>query len=273
MKRYIHASQALASLALVALISGFSAQAGDFPGGNGFAATQPMPTLTAGMYGTQTGDANSGNMGQYLCRSSSPIQFTINIANTNPAAASATLQMAVYDVDTDYTSSPEVDSVYVNNAKVGTLNGANGTWFYNVFNVPIGTLVQGSNTVKVTIDDNNGGWCVQVDWGVISLTGGSNTSLQIPRGWITPTQAAAGSYINIFAEVSGSNIVSVKTYYDLGVGGLYELANMTDPGKTNTYSGQFQLPAGLPPGYFKDFKIIATDANGNKAYWPGVVVQ
>lgn len=257
------------------LAAGGAALAGDNPTGNRLAstATQPMPTLTAGMYGTKVGDVNAGNMGRYLCKSSSPIQFTIDVTDANAAASSATLQLAVYDVDTDASYSPEVDSVLVNGSKVGTLNGADDTWFYNVFNIPLGALKQGSNTVQVTIDDNSGGWCTQVDWAVIALTGGTGGSLQIPRGWVTPTQASGGSYINIFAEVSGSNIDSVKVYYYLGPASMYELATMTSPGATGTYSGQFQLPVGLPVGYYKDFMIVATDKSGNKAYWPGITVK
>lgn len=88
------------------------------------------------------------------------IQFTIDIPGANPALASATPQMAVHDVDAGASYSPEVDSAYVNNTKTGTLNGANDTWFYNVLDISIGGLIQGRNIVKVTIDDNNGDWCV-----------------------------------------------------------------------------------------------------------------
>lgn len=261
---------------LLLLAGSFGANAQDSGHGNRFAASQPMPTLTSGMYGTKAGDSYGGNLGQYLYRSSSPIKFSIFINDTDPTTRAATFQMAVYDVDADSTSyAPEIDTVTVNGVKVGVLNGTNDSWAYGVFNIPVGTLKAGENIVSVSIDDNNIGWAVQIDWGVISLTGGSTSSgtVQIPRGWVTPTEAKGGEWINIFAEVGGSNIAKVEAYYDLGVIGLYLLTTLTDPDGDKTYSGQFQLPAGLAAGRYNAFTVIATDKSGNKAYWPGVVVK
>lgn len=248
-------------------LSGTNAAAGSVSAAS---TANPMPTLQPGMYGTQAGDPNSGNMGQYLCRDKSPIAFTVNIPDTDPSNRSATLQMAVYDVDAD-ASNPEVDTASVNGVKVGILNGTNDQWFYDVFNVPIKTLKQGPNLVTVSIDDNNGGWCVQVDWAVIALTGGAVGTVEIPRAWITPSSisSSTANTINLFAEVSGTNIASVTAYY-----GSQQLTSLIpDPSKNGTYSGQFVVPAGLAPGFYKDVFIKAVNSNGNEAYWPGIMIR
>jgi hypothetical protein len=259
-----------------------SAFAGDVKPSGKFAAgqcdtTSPMPALGTGIYGTKYTDASHGNLGQYLYRgegsgTSGRYQFTITLPSTVTSSQAGTLQMANYDVDTDASPPQEMDDVYVNGTKIGTLNGKDSTCFTNIFTIPIGVLKAGANTVEIDIDTLSGSWAVQIDWGVITLSGGgsSTTGLEITRGWVSPTITKAGNWINVFAEVSGgSNISKVEANY----GGYYPLATMTDPTGKGTYSGQFEIPTSIPPGFYNAFQIIATDKSGNKAYWPGVTVK
>jgi len=243
---------------------------------------EPMPVLSANEFGTKVGDTAGAMLGTYHCRSSgtSSIDFQINVSAKNPAINAATLKMAVYDVDTSTESgNPEIDTVSVNGTKVGVLNGSNDAWFYNIFNIPVGLLHTGSNAISVSVDDNYSrrtsgtSWCVQVDWGVISITGTvGGSGIQIPRAWLTPTQVTGKSFINLFAEVAGDSVSTVKAYYDLGGGQLYELASLTDTDGDHVYSASFMMPE-LPTGFYPGFQLIAVDKLGNKAYWPGLQVM
>ena len=235
-----------------------------------------MPALATGEYGTDTDNENNartgtadGDMDVYLFNddSRSPIEFNINIPVANAALRSATLRMDVYDVDA---SSGEVDEVFVNGTKVGTLNGSSDTWGVNIFNIPIGVLKQGKNLVKVTIDkDNISKWAVKVDWGIIKLASASGA--QVSKAWFTPINTAQGSYINAFAEVSdpSNKVVKVQVYN----GSTYLFA-LTDPDGDSTWSGQYKIPSAWTDGYKRDFRIIAKDADGNVlSRWPGIVVK
>jgi hypothetical protein len=239
---------------------------------------EPMPALSTNEFGTKAGDAGATEMGAYQCRSSgvSSIDFQINVPHPSPQLSASTLKMAVYDVDTNTEAgNPEIDTVTVNGTKVGILNGGDGAWFYNIFNIPVGLLKTGTNNISVSVDDNypqrtsGTNWCVQIDWGIISLTGTvGGSGVQIPRAWLTPTQVTGGSYINFFAEVAGSGIASVKAYYNIN-NQMFELSTLTDPDGDHVYSGSFQMPE-LPTGFYSGFQLIATDSFGNKAYWPGL---
>jgi len=73
--------------------------------------------------------------------SNHPIEFSINIP-INPEGQSATLVLDVLDVDVDcksYVSAGvkcEVDEVYVNDTKIGVLNGKNDEWARNRLSIP-----------------------------------------------------------------------------------------------------------------------------------------
>jgi len=234
-----------------------------------------MPALGAGEYGTDTDNENNahtgtadGDMDVYLYRTDalSPIEFNINIPVANAATRSATLRMDVYDVDA---SSGEVDEVFVNGTYVGTLNGSDGAWGVNIFNIPIGVLKNGKNLVKINIDKNNGNWAVKVDWGIIKLA--SATGAQISKAWFTPINVSQGDYINAFAEISdpSNKVTKVQVYY-----GTTYLFDLTDPDGNSTWSGQFKIPAGWTDGYKRDFRILAKNASGTVlSRWPGIVVK
>jgi hypothetical protein len=234
-----------------------------------------MPALGTGEYGTDIDNENNartgtadGDMDTYLYRSNSqsPIEFNINIPVANAATRSATLRMDVYDVDA---SSGEVDEVFVNGTYVGTLNGSDGQWGVNIFNIPIGVLKQGKNLVKVNIDKNNASWAVKVDWGIIKLA--SATGAQISKAWFTPVTVSRGNYINAFAEISdpGNKVAKVQVYYRTNY-----LFALTDPDGNSTWSGQFKIPSGWSAAYKQELRIVAKDANGNVlSKWPGIVVK
>lgn len=102
---------------------------------------------------------------------------------------------------------------------------------------------------------------------------GFSANLEIPRAWISPTQPSVGQNVTFTAQVIGSDVDSVKVYYALG--------GITDPyplltlslGSDGNYSGRMVLPANLTAGAYSQFRIIATDKSGNRAYWPGVIVS
>lgn len=84
----------------------------------------------------------------------------------------AKLTLPVFDIDVP----SEVDHVYFNGHFLGALNGSNGQWTPNTFQVPIEWVrfgffdgtgnVPGQNTVEIRIDVNSPGesWCMSVDW-------------------------------------------------------------------------------------------------------------
>lgn len=97
------------------------------------------------------------------------------------------------------------------------------------------------------------------------------SSIEIPRAWISPTQPYVGQALSISAEVSGSNVSSVKVYYDLSPSGLLLLAELSDSDRDGVYTGQFVIPE-IAAGTYSEFRIIATNSEGNQAFWPGVMV-
>ena len=100
----------------------------------------------------------------------------------------ATLRMPAFDVDFDAVVppyAPERDRVYFNGHLVNEvfLNGLNGAWVMNTFQVPIewvrfpsdpghgGTAATEYNTVRIEIDVANSEevWCTSIDWAALSI--------------------------------------------------------------------------------------------------------
>jgi hypothetical protein len=241
-----------------------------------------MPPLVAGEYGTDKDNENNaltgvadGDMDYYMFNDDSkhPIEFNIFINNINPSARSATLRMNVYDVDTNTTpGNPEIDRVYVNGKYIGTLNGANNAWGVNIFNLPIGTLKQGKNLVKIMVDQGNigkGWWAVTIDWAIIKVS--SSTTTEISRAWFAPVTVTRGTYINAFAEVSNPTKAVTKVQVYMGTTLLFTL---TDPDKDNTWSGQYKIPTTWLAGWKGNLTIVAKNAsNVILARWPGLSVK
>lgn len=209
-----------------------------------------------------------GDMSVYLCRNDAnvPIEFDIVLPPAgNPVGG--VLRMEVYDVDTGTSpGNPEVDKVYLNGVQVGVLNGSNNAVGVNVFNVPPGVLHSGKNLVQVDVDTTEGGWCVSVDWG--SITVNTPHRFMINRAWVAPVTAISGDFVNVFAETSGPTTRLSRMAFM--VGGA-EVASMTDPDGDGTYSGEYQVS--LPAGVYKDISIRAYDASGKTLTgWPMLVV-
>lgn len=208
-----------------------------------------MPVLKRGEYGTDIDNENNanthtpdGDMDAYLFNTAAnaPIEYNI-VLPAGSAGKAATLRMDVFDVDA---AAGEADIVYVNGVRVGVLNGSDSAWGVNIFAIPPGVLVDGRNLVRIDIDTRNPGraiWAVMVDWGIISLP--TSTTPGITRCWVTPARQTRGDYVNFFAETTGSlDTVSVT------VAG--RTLPLTDPDRDGVWSGQWQIPAALPPAAY-----------------------
>lgn len=132
------------------------------------------------------------DLDQYLFRSGSPINFSIDLDRdfgpvdgdghpivTNELYGSTTkLTLRAEDVDEDYAGTdfePEVDTVWVNGIELnGFLSGANNQWSISTFDVPASILrlptsanPNGTNQIEVRVDTANAGpdvWAVEIDW-------------------------------------------------------------------------------------------------------------
>jgi len=225
-----------------------------------------MPPLGYGEFGTDTDNENNagtgtpdGDMDVYIFGgdSNEPVEFNINIPVANPGRYLATLRMDVYDIDTP----DEVDKVYVNGTFLGTLNGADSTWGVNVFNIPFNVLRTGNNLVKIEVDVNRGGWATTIDYAIIQL----QSVLAITRAWIAPVSVKAGTPINVFAEITGT-ATRAGVFY-----GNDLLFLLSDPDGDGTWSGSMEIPANLPPGFYGDLRVLATDES-TVVEWPGVSI-
>jgi hypothetical protein len=131
------------------------------------------------------------DLDQYLFRSSSPLDFSIDIEGDygpvepdgSPAEGNllfgkdVKLTVRVWDVDDDYSGTdvePEVDQLVVNGVNTTeALSGADSQWSINTFTIPSDRLIlptEGNSPVQndfqILIDTANGGanvWAVEVD--------------------------------------------------------------------------------------------------------------
>ena len=265
------------NVALLAMLTSAIVVAGDDPSDGLYAQGQSMPTLKAGEYGTDVDNENNaltgtadGDMDVYLGNTSSkhPIEFNIDITQ-RVANRGATLIMNVYDIDLP----DEVDEVYVNGTKIGTLIGANNKWGLNRMTIAPGILKKGKNLVQVMVDIKNvgkGTWLTTIDYAIIS--GLKATQGGIQRCWVAPTNAVAGETVNFFAEISGKARLVNLYNGNMHLGAKHKL---TDPDGDNIYSVQYKIPAymgGRNKGLKDSFKVRAIGPWG--ASWcPGVNVK
>lgn len=209
-----------------------------------------------------------GDMDVYLFNDDTvhPIEFNINVG-VNPAGRSASIRMDVYDIDA---SEGEIDDVYVNGTKVGTLNGADGEWFVNVFQIPTGLLVKGDNKVEIMIDVNDDGWATQIDWAMISL--GGNKQITVDKGYITPVHVSPGGYANAYAEISGPQnwIGSVELRLKKA-----HVAWLTDPDGDGIWSAQIYADPTVFTGKYNGALNMVVRNNNDKlvAAWPSMVLD
>ncbi|MBI4875207.1 MAG: hypothetical protein HY822_11300 [Acidobacteria bacterium] len=139
-------------------------------------------------------------------RSAGPIEFDIDVtrfvAPTNGVgmlsdreklienrvvSPKAKLRIAAFDADSRFVSSEEtkreVDSVYLNDSFLGTLEGVSGAWSVTEFEAPIERIrfpemgedgappTPAKNWVRIDVDQSNSGnvWCTAVDWADITI--------------------------------------------------------------------------------------------------------
>jgi LPXTG-site transpeptidase (sortase) family protein len=188
-------------------------------------------SMTAAAQGGATyfTDIAPGNLDVYFCYPDF-IEFDIDVTGSLPTA-SAYLTLNAYDVDEE---SGEVDHVWINGNFLGALNGNNDTWNTTIFNVPIGLVVSGLNTIRVQVTTT--GWCVEIDWGQLLVDGGAAEAADI-------TSLRIDSY-NI---VGGTVDVVVSTTVEGFVGGTYRLEiALLDPSNNNigTVFDTFTVSAG-----------------------------
>jgi len=214
----------------------------------------PMPQLLEGEYGIDTDNNDSswsgnpdGDIDVEMSSSSSnhPIEFSINIP-INPEGQSATLVLDVLDIDVDCKSyvnagvQCEVDEVYVNDTKIGVLNGKNDEWARNRLSIPEDVLIQGDNRVEIRINTLEqrveANWVAELNWAYITGLSIDPNKLKISRCWVAPQEVRPGDYVNFFAKVRG-NPESVNVY-----NGDLKVLDITDPDGDGIYSGQFQAP-------------------------------
>jgi len=263
----------IGSVCLFALLTGTNVMAYDDPSDGYYMEHQSMPQLKAGEYGTDvdnednklTGKAD-GDMDTYIFNTNSkhPIEFNIFI-NKNVNQRGAILEMNVYDIDLP----EEIDDVFLNGKKVGSLIGANNKWGINRFTIPPGLLKQGKNLVQVYVDKKNKGhWATSIDYAIIS--GLKVREGGIMRCWVAPTHVNAGEYVNFFAEISGTP-KSVQLYN----GDIRLPFKLQDPDGDHIYSVQYKVPAYMgkaDKGWKENFRIRAAGKWG-VSWCPGFKVD
>lgn len=260
-------------IVLCTMIASAVSMAGDDPSDGAYIENQSMPALKPGEYGTDEDNENNsltgvadGDMDTYIYNTNSvhPIEFNI-IIDKPVGNLGAVLKMNVYDVDIP----DEVDDVYINHVKIGTLTGANNQWGVNRMTVPPGILKQGKNLVQVFVDQNNtGAWATEIDYAILS--GLSAKQGGILKCWVAPTKVQAGDIVNFFAEISG-NPTKVQLYNG---DAIVPKAILTDPDGDKVYSVQYKIPkymGGANRGLKDSFKIRAAGPWG-VSWCPGVKV-
>ena len=261
------------NITLLAMLASISVVAGDDPSEGMYAQNQTMPVLTAGQYGTDEDNENNaltgvadGDMDTYLFNTSSihPIEFNIEIDKV-VGTLGGVLEMNVYDIDLP----DEVDEVFINGVKIGTLIGADGKWGINRMTIAPGILKQGNNLVQVFIDKNDEGWATTIDYAIIS--GVKHTQGGILRCWVSPTNVNAGETVNFFAEMSGKP-KKIQLYNgDMRV----QIKQLSDPDKDGVYSTYYKIPGYMGnknKGLKDNFKIRAEGPWG-VSWCPGVNVK
>lgn len=250
------------------------------------AGPNAMPIGT-GLYGTQVDNENNagthvsdGDMGgtgapciyNQRGNTNSPIEFNISLP-ASAAGQPGILNMNVYDVDVNTSvGNPEVDEVYVNGLRVGTLTGSNNIWGINYFTIPNQVLRAGLNKVQINVDTFNFkkavpsySWCVAVEWGTIKVAAATSNPTII-RAWVSPVIQTKGGYVNFFAEASG--VFTTVSVYN----GLVKLVDLTDADGDRTWSAQWLIPVGQVTGNLP-IRMIGYKNGVAVSYWPYIKVQ
>jgi hypothetical protein len=174
-----------------------------------------------------------GDMGFYLFNTYGldPVEFNIFI----PEAANARpidFSISAFDVDS---ADGEVDMVYINGVRAGTLRGKPNEDSVTVFKLPERVMHVGKNLVQIYVDTANPGqgvWGVTINSGTIRFLGSVQPTV-IRRAWAVPVLIKQGEAANFFAEVTGPADY-VEVYRGASV-----MARLTDPDGDGLFSGQF----------------------------------
>jgi len=172
-----------------------------------------------------------------------PIEFNINVTGALPQS-SAYLTVTALDVDEDGdpafpTAPPELDTIQFNGVTLGSalptgftdalnvpitqgsyLTGFNNTYSTSVFQIPLGNVVTGNNTVVIHPSQvRNSSWAVIVTAGQLVIDGGAGAQGQI----------TALNVISANTAVPNVNL-QVQTSFNIVQAGNYELEySVIDP--------------------------------------------
>ncbi len=182
----------------------------------------PVMGAPAGGYVTASDNENNalsgtsdGDMGVYLCNTSSNAPIEFNIFITDITVTTAQLSIMGWDIDW---AEGEKDEVYLNGTYIGDLTGINNTWSTSVFNVspsiinPVG-VNGGKNLVQIKIDQNNIGacwWSVQVNWGQLVINGSAGGNVNFRYVTLNNTQYCSGQCPVVTEEVDAAPSTSVR---------------------------------------------------------------
>ena len=133
---------------------------------------------------------------------SAPFQFPKDLDVLN--VTSVKVELRVFDID----SPSEIDLVYLNGAKIGTLNGTHDVWVWNSFTPPSSLIVQGENRIDIDVDVEHSVkfWAMTVDWIKVTF---------IYRKLVSPPQTVGGVWTPISKpELSTprTNLASLLTW-------------------------------------------------------------
>lgn len=210
-----------------------------------------------------------GDMDYYWCYNESPavpIEFNIFVTETN--ITSALLSLYTYDVDE---TSGEIDQVYINGHLLGALTGNDGQWSTSVFAVNSawvngGVGDAGKNLIQIYITVP--GWCVNVDWGQISVNGCAGEA-SIRYANLSTECAEPGSEVCVDIEVDSERAShNVKVEYNLlnesnvsVDGGSYTY--VTTGNSDDPFTRCFDVPFNATPGSTYTVQVIVYDAASN----------
>ena len=173
-----------------------------------------------------------------------PIEFNIDVNGPMPTE-SATLTIRGNDVDEEL---GEIDTVFFNGNRLGTLSGEDGLDSSTRFSVDPAYVQPGNNLVEITISN---GWALTVDWGQLLIDGGSEED-----GDTTGFNITNYNINNSVVTMDVDANIDIKT-----TGNYRTEINLIDPNGNNlkVLSEDFTATAGekLTKRYSPDYTINA----------------
>ena len=206
-----------------------------------------------------------------------PIEFNIYVASL-PTFSTARLLLYAFDVDEQ---DGEVDEVYFNGTRVGTLTGYDDIWSTTVLPIAPGLVRAGNNLVEIRIDVNNdplNDWCTKVDWGQLVLDRGGGAA-SLPTAGVRPascrksgdtvmidygvTTRLSSQQVRVEVNILGANYATIAASSR-----TFVVTN----GQTTSQSETLILPTGLPPGtYTVTIIVFDTCSATQQDMWTGTI--